>query len=49
MNDRTSVLWFVAMAGFSALALVLAYFVNWIAAVVFWAIATLVLLAVRPY
>jgi hypothetical protein len=47
--NNTNLLWFVALVGVSVVALALGYLVSWIFAVLFWIIATLILLAVRPY
>ena len=42
-------LWYAAILIVAAGTLALGYFVDFIAAAVFWAITTLILLALRPY
>ena len=48
MADQ-DLLWFLAMVAVALLALAIGYWMHWIAGAVFWSIATLILLAVRPY
>jgi hypothetical protein len=47
--NNSDLLWFVALVGVALIALAIGYWVHWIAAAIFWGIATLILLAVRPY
>lgn len=48
LND-SDLLWFVALVGVAIGALAIGYWVHWIAGMIFWGIATLILLALRPY
>lgn len=47
--NRTDLLWYVALVGIAMVSLALGYWVHLALGAIFWAIATLVLLAVRPY
>ena len=47
--NNTDLLWYVAIVGVAIVALALGYLVSWIFGALFWIIATLILLAVRPY
>jgi hypothetical protein len=42
-------LWYAAMVGISAFAVILGWQIDLVVAAVFWTVATLFLLAVRPY
>ena len=46
---NSNLLWFVALVGVAIGALAIGYWVHWIAGMIFWGIATLILLALRPY